>query len=185
MNEPRLALIKDLLQLSMSELSDAQSTFAGLDNKAQNTTAIGGIFLAGALAFFNGDSLPKIISVAGHMELVLLGAAVVLLTISIGFCIWAIRIQEVSIVDVMLSNEEVTAILDQPSDELPRRYENYLLSQIEDCSGISSNLRDVNRRKATAVRRAQLALGGAVLVATGLLLYTLFSAWNQPLMLSK
>src|SRR2546421_11296908 len=132
MSELRINLVKDLLRFSISELNDAQSTFAGLDTKAQNTTAIGGVFLAGALAFFSGDSLPKILSMGAHPELVLLGIVVLLLMLSTGFCIWAIRIQEVAINDVAPSKEEVVAILDQAADQLSARYENYLLTQIED-----------------------------------------------------
>lgn len=185
MSELRINLVKDLLQFSASEMSDAQTTFAGLDVKAQNTTAIGGIFLAGALAFFSGDSLPKVISIGAHAELILLGIVVLLLMVSTSFCIWAIRIQEVSISDIAPSKDEVIAILDQPADELTVRYENYLLTQVEDCVRISSELRQINERKATAVRRGQLSLGVAILSTTVLLLYTLYAAWKLPVVLSR
>ncbi|MEK6284003.1 MAG: hypothetical protein AABN95_26945 [Acidobacteriota bacterium] len=180
MSELRVNLVKDLFQSSISEHSDAQANFTGLDTKAQNTTAIGGIFLAGALAFFNGDSLQKLITIGSHPAIILLGIVVLLLMLSTAFCIWAMRIQDISISDVAISKEEVEAIIEQPSDELSERYENYLLSQVGEWSRISKGLREVNQRKAKAVRRGQMFLGIAALFAAILLFYTLYAAWNLP-----
>jgi hypothetical protein len=180
MSEQRINLVKDLLQSCITEHTDAQANFAGLDAKAQNTIAIGGIFLAGALAFFNGDSLQKLIMLGSHLTIVLLGIVVLLLMLSTVFCIWAMRIRNLSITDSTISKEEVEGILEQPLDELPDRYENYLLSQVGDWTNISKELREANQRKAQAVRRGQLFLGIAILFVAILLFYTLYAAWNMP-----
>jgi uncharacterized membrane protein YqjE len=180
MSELRINLVKDLLQSSISEHSDAHANFAALDTKAQNTVTIGGIFLAGALAFFNGDSLQKLIMLGSHSVLILLGMVVLLLMLSTIFCIWGMRIRDISISDVTISQEEVEGILEQSSDELSIRYENYLLSQVGVWSKISKELHEVNQRKAKAVRRGQLFLGIAILFVAILLFYTLYTAGNAP-----
>lgn len=181
MSESRINLIKDLLQSSISAHSDASSNFTSLDTKAQNTIAIVGIFLAGTLAFFTGDSLQKLITIGAQPAIILLGILVLLLMLSTACCIWAMRIQDISINDVTMSKEEVEAILERPFDELSERYENYLLSQIEEWNRISEEFREVNSKKAKAVRRGQLFLGIATLFAAILLFYTLCAVWALQL----
>src|ERR1051325_1164979 len=163
MSEQRISLVKDLLQSIINEYSDAKTRFTNLDTKAQSTTAIAGIFLAGALAFFNGDSLQKLITYGGRVTVFLLGIAVFLLMLSTIFCIWAMLIRDISIIENENLREEVEGILRQDSDELSDRYENYLRDQAEEWSKISKELLEVNQQKAKAVRRGQVSLSIAVI----------------------
>ena len=186
MSEGRTDLVKDLVQLAIAEHSDAQTNFTNLDAKAQSTTTIAGIFLAGALAFFNGDSLQQLISIGSHPAILLLGIVVLFLMIAIALCVAAMRIRDVSVREVGLSKEEVVGssevigILDLPANELPGRYENYLLQQVDEWSQVSTELRGINYKKGRAVYFGQLLLGVAIFFVAILLLYTSFRVWKLP-----
>lgn len=186
MSEERIELVKNLVELAINEHSDAQANFSSLDTKAQNTTAIAGIFLAGALAFFNGASLQKLMTIGSHATIVLLALVIVSLMFCTAFCLWAMRIRDVSIGDVGFAKEVVVGssgvagILDLPADELRGRYENYLLTQAGDWTQNAKSLRDINDQKARAVRRGQTWLGVSILFVAALLLYTSFKLWRFP-----
>jgi uncharacterized membrane protein len=178
MSELRIKLIGDLLQSYSAKYSDAALTFSNLDGKAQNTITIGGIFLAGSLSFFTGDSLPKLIAQGSRPALVMLGLVVLLLIMSVACCLYAMWIRDILTSDVSVTSDEVKLILDEPSANLPERYERYLLAQVKQLSRISSDLEQINRKKASGVRAGQMLLSVAILSAAILLFYLIITAWR-------
>lgn len=177
----RANLIKNLFEASVAEHSDAQQNFATLDTKAQNTAAIAGVFLAGALALFGGDSVQKIIKAGGSIEISLIGAVAILLMFSIVSCLLAMRIREIAVRDIAILREDVETILDMPHDELNERYENHLLTQVAEWDEVSKNLRNANKGKSFYTYWGQLSLGLATLVVAGLLLFTAYTVQNLPM----
>jgi hypothetical protein len=150
MNEARINLIKDLVQSCVSENADAQTNFAALDAKAQNTITVVGIFLAGALAFFTGDSLQKLIRLRSFTIIALFVAVISLLMISTIFCVWAMRIQYMSVYEASFSEELIKSILRQSSNELSARHENYLFGEVKEWGRLTREVRIINLRKANA-----------------------------------
>jgi hypothetical protein len=179
MNELRIRLISELLQSCYGRYSDAALDFSNLDAKAQNTITISGIFLAGTVAFFTGDSLQKLISLGSRPILVMLGLVTLLLMTSVAFCIHAMWIRDISTKDLSVSTEEVKLILDESSDDFAERYERYLLTEVEQLNQVSSDLHETNRKKAFAIKVGQMHLTLAVFGAAMLLLYLLVLAWRS------
>lgn len=176
----RVELAKDLFDSAIAEHSDAQANFSGMDTKAQNTAAVGGIFLAGSLALFNGASMQKLLGDGSPIAFGLLILIAALLMATTILSLWAMRIREIPRGDLKLSKEEVDAILERPEEELSARYQNYLLSRASDWAEISNRLRGVNLAKSKFVLVGQLCLGGATLVVAILLVFTLLSVWGVP-----
>jgi uncharacterized membrane protein YgdD (TMEM256/DUF423 family) len=177
MNRLRIVLLERVLQASVDEHAYNKRTFTNLDTKAQNTTAIAGVFLAAALAFLRGQALEQFVQFSGRYVVVFLGVSIILLLGSVLSCLIAMRIRGViaPIGSVELI-EMVNDILSlEPSEFTDATHENFLRDQI---AAWQTTLRDTsNRSKARAVLIGQLLLATAIVVVAILLLVILISVW--------
>lgn len=172
----RILLLKESLEASKIEYSILQKDFSDLDTKAQHTTAIAGIFLAGSLAFYSGESLPKLIILSGWPGILLLGMAVLMLVVSVAFSIRTMRIREVEIVDSASANVQVDELLDVPADEWPEGHERFIRGQIEEWRSANLVLSATNNDKARIISRGQVCLSLAVMLVGLLLIIILLGA---------
>lgn len=174
--ELRVNLVRELFQAALSDHADAEANFASLDTKAQNTAAIGGVFLAGTLALFNSGSLQKLLEGGSNKTLIFLAVTGLLILSAAILAILAMRLRDVPVGDMAISKEEIDEILLQPTDELPDRYERYLLGQVKLRTDITAKLREANLSKSRFVYCGQLGLAAATVAVGSLLMYTLYNA---------
>lgn len=178
-NNFRFLLLTESLKASATEHSFLQSDFTDLDTKAQNTTAIAGIFLAGSLAFYSGDSLPRLVQLGGLPIVILLAIAVSMLVISVMLSIRTMTIREIEVVNSADATKEVNDLLraELVDEEWPVAHERYVRGQIEHWESVNSDLAATNDDKAQSLFKAQLCLSLAVILVGFLLLFILFGAW--------
>jgi hypothetical protein len=171
----RISLLTEALEASKTEYSNLLKDFTDLDTKAQNTTAVAGIFLAGSLAFYNGDPLSKL-SGFGVVAVALLGAAVMFLVVSVVFSIGTMKLRDITQVNSAIDKEDVNNLLRAglADQEWSEAYERYINLRINAWQVASDDLALRNYEKARTLSRAQLFLNFAVLVVGLVLLTALF-----------
>ncbi len=175
MTNLRLKLLERVLTTSAAEYADKGRIFTNLDTKAQNTATIAGIFLTGAFVFIGKESLDWFISRGGPIVITLLSITIVLLVVSIVFCIIAMKIQRtltpMASKDFACMVEEILQI--EPADFTDERIENFLKDQIRVWTAVLSDISKANDNKAASVLGGQLFLSFAIFFEAIMLLYTL------------
>jgi hypothetical protein len=175
----RISLLKESLEASKAEHANRLRDFTDLDTKAQSTTAIAGIFLAGSLAFYNGDALSTLIGFSRLPGMILLGVAVSMLVVSVVFSIRTMTIREIAAVDSVNANKAVDDLLRWPED-WSEGHERYLRDQIKDWQRANSDLSAKNDDKAKTVSKGQACLSLAVILVGLFLLILLLGAGIFP-----
>ncbi len=95
-SDQRIQLLSQALTVTTDVYKENARISALLDDKAQKTAGLAGIFLAAAFAFLRRDSLADLRDAGGSLGMVLLGAAVVLFlacVISSGQVMWVRKLR--------------------------------------------------------------------------------------------
>ena len=154
-----------------TEYTSLADTWRSLEQKAQGTTAIVGIFLAAAtLLFGQADQLPAL---AGYS----LVGAVIFLVLSVLFALWSLLVRDFQTVegteDVIKAAEDVLGAHDdrEASKTIPA----YVTDRTAKWQEANTALHEQNQKKAKAVGRAQILL----MIAVVLLLVVFVFAFSQ------
>jgi predicted PurR-regulated permease PerM len=169
MSEMRIHLLTQLVQ-SCSNAYEENKKFAGvLDDKAQKTGALAGIFLAGVFAFIRAESLKNM----NRYELGLLTACTILLLACSCFCLTVIWARDVARGITPAIQERIAKDLLQldPSELTNELWEAHHWQQISLWKPTLEDQKRVNESKARYLKLGQLSLAVAM---AGLTLMILF-----------
>lgn len=183
MNGLRIGLLETALRACIEEYADSGRTFANLDTKAQNTTAIAGILFAAALAFLHGDVLQQVMQQGTTYALILLGAAIIALLSAILLCLLGMKVRKViAPVDSKTVRGMVEDILRVDSSEFTDTMaENFLRDLIAEWRATLRGMASANESKARVVLVGQALLFIAIaLVAVLLLVILITMGWSTP-----
>lgn len=174
----RADLSESLLEATLvsyrEEYRELSEIWRHLDDKAQGTVAIAGIFLAAVFAFVQSmTSLRQSIGTG-----TLLVGAVLLLVTSIVFAVLSLRVRKVSVAP--LGEEFEKLILDilgiEDEQERTARVPNLLRDQIRLWRAVNDDVHKENMNKASLVLKAQLFLFFAIF-AVALLVVLVIVGW--------
>jgi hypothetical protein len=181
MNEIRTGLLEKALRACVDEYVEKGRTFTNLDTKAQNTTALAGVFLAAALAFLREEALEAFVRSGGRHTVILLAASIISLLGSILSCLLAMRIRKViAPIEPVALTAMVDDILSLDASELTDvTYGNFLRDQIAAWQPTLADASTANASKAKAVLAGQFLLTAAIVFIAILLLVILTTVWHS------
>lgn len=171
-------LLERLLQSYINEYNEVRTTFDRLDTKAQNTTAIDAVFLAAALAFFDGDTLGKLDYFSKSIAIPLIGISIVCILCSILCCLYCLQIRKVAApLKSDCLSELINDILDvkntEDNESLVERHESLLRDQILIWRKILNSKSMNTETKGNSILYGQILLIVAVLLVAILLIFVL------------
>lgn len=177
MNKLRLELLEKSLQSCINEYKDKIAIFNNLDTKAQNNITIAGIFLGAMFAFLQGDNLGKFISHTHTLGIFLIGLSIISLIISIGFCLYALKIRTMSAPlesdELFRMAQDILKLEDSEFDQTIS--ENFLRDQISVWPQILKDMYKHNEDKAIAISRGQTLIAIAIIIIASLSLIILIT----------
>lgn len=165
----RESLLKTVLESYREEYKRIVDNWNRLEGKAQGSVAIGGIFIAGALAYFRENS-----QIIHCYQKYLFGASIVCLLSTVIFSILALRIRGLPVPPVGEYLDKLVCDLLKVSDsELLGRIPSLVEDQITQWRIVRSSLVGLNFRKANNVWIGQIFLVIAILIVGILALSTI------------
>jgi hypothetical protein len=175
MNKISTKLLQISLQSCVDEYKDVRTIFDKLDTKAQNITAIDGIFLAATLAFLDGGVFGQLDHLNKFIIISLIGASIVCVLFSILCCLYCLQTRKIAAPlksDKM--NKMVNDILEAEEDEhLEERYEIFYRDQIKIWQEKLNDKSMNTDKKAKSVKYGQALLIIAILLMAILLVFIL------------
>lgn len=168
----KMELLKRLVDVGEVSYKENARIASVLDDKAQRTSTISGVFLAAGFAALKPETLAKL---SGPVMLSLLSMVVALLMLSVGACLvalWARRNPPpLSVADISSIAGDILAL---PEDRItPEVQTRVYLDQGRIWSACVAEQDKVNATKARLLKVAQVALALAILTA-GMFLAVLF-----------
>jgi hypothetical protein len=165
-----LKLLSDARENAAKHYDDLFRTFVSLDTKAQSTAAAAGVQLAALVAFLQRDNLRWILELFGAGALYLVIETLVVLTVVIGGCIFAMRVR--SVPAPFCAPEEIGGVRDLyalPGEEYTADHVlTHLDQHLEQWHDVVTGMQGVTLEKAESVAACQwamlLGLCGTVLV---------------------
>lgn len=106
--EPRMQLLRDLLQACRAEFAESVRINAALDDKAQKTGALAGVFLAAGFAFLKPENVALLNTLGRWRAVAPLAASVLLLMICVAICL---KVMWVSTMPAPPSVETLTKLI--------------------------------------------------------------------------
>lgn len=174
--EPRMQLRRDLLQACRAEFAESVRINAALDDKAQKTGALAGVFLAAGFAFLKPENVTLLHTLGRWRAVAPLAAAVLLLMICVTICL---RVMWVRVMPAPPSVETLTKLLENvaalpPAELTSQRLEN----DLRDTTGLwrlslTSWVAKL-RSKGRWLNAGQTCLALALGIITYLLIYLLY-----------
>src|SRR5580704_17305797 len=104
---PKIDILDDLLKTAERDFDAAVKHATSIDDKAQKTRGLGGLFLAAAFGFVKPESLVTLREQYGVVALGLLYLALSLFVITVVLCLRAIWLKDVPTSGVSLESQEM------------------------------------------------------------------------------
>ena len=166
--------IKSLLSLNLDsyekEYRELWEVWRHLENKAQGTIAISGIFVAGVFAFIHTSG-----PLSSVMEKILLSLSILLLIISIILSILVLRIREFISPPIGDSLDNLVKDITESKEEITSEtILNFINDQSLMWKKANKKLNEVNSSKAKYLLGAQWVLLAAIVIMAFLTLITLY-----------
>jgi|NGEPerStandDraft_6_1074524.scaffolds.fasta_scaffold05081_1 hypothetical protein len=182
-SESRLKLLTDALASTVESYKEHARIATLLDNKAQNTGAFAGVFLAAAFAFSRKENIADVVGFTGYVGVSLLLFCGTLFLVSLALGLWVMWVRTSKMPPEPRSiYEAVDVILDRAEEDDPDRRENHLRDQLRPWLEAVDDQKARNRRKGTLLLLAQTGvLAGmiVVLVIVGLVVVHAHSVHPQ------
>jgi hypothetical protein len=172
----KVALLVDACDSAAKHYEDFAAAFANLDTKASAVATIGGIVLAGVVAFLKDGSVPA--AAAKHvLFLMLIVAAPLLALAAIGLSLLGAKVTEVSEpFDAPARMREAQDLSDLDCDEFSLQHiVNYYRAQLDHWHQAIDDIRAVVSTKANRVLWSQLTLMAALASLVALFVFLLFT----------
>lgn len=106
---PKLDILDDLLKTAEREFDATVKHFASIEDKAQKTSGLAGLFLAAAFGFMKPESLTALRDQYGISALALLFLALALFVLTVILCLRAMWLKHVPTVGVSLETQAMSA----------------------------------------------------------------------------
>jgi hypothetical protein len=168
MPERQLEILDHLLKTAERNFDAAVKHAATVDDKAQKTSGLAGIFLAVAFGFIKPETLVALRQQYGDFSLGLLYAVLLLFVASVGLCLRAMWLQRVPTGGVSLASQELSAriLLALPEADLDdEMMEAYKDNEIEVWKAAIDERAEANEAKTRLVHFAQRCLAAGIFVA--------------------
>jgi hypothetical protein len=163
----QLEIFSDLLVTAEREFDAVVKYGSLVDDKAQKTSGLAGIFLAAAFGFTKPESLIALQTQYGNISLVLLYAALILFVGSVGLCLRGMWLGKVPVNGISVTaHEDVAGLIfgltDDIDDPLMIVYKE---SQLGIWKSAINELFQANLEKTHLIHYAQRVLAAGILVA--------------------
>lgn len=176
-SEKRMQMLSQALAAATDVYKENTRIMALLDDKAQKTAGLAGVFLAAAFAFLRRESIEDLRAAGGAFGMVLLGAALLLflgcLFLS-GLVMWARRLQLppdpnkiLAVCDALLADQS------GPTDEV---HENHIRDQIKSWNRANQVQDQVISDKSEKLLLTQKFLIWGIIAVAGLLALVAFGS---------
>lgn len=182
-SEVRLGLLRDALSSCCETFKENTRISALLDDKAQKTGAVAGLFLAAAFGFAKKENIADLFTLLGYSGVALLAVGVFLFLSCVFACLRVMWVRSSSGPPAPQEIFDVTQTLLQigggTSEEMR---ENHLRDQIRAWLSILNVQKSVNESKARRLKAGQwiLAIGMVLLSIILVLLLLASSGWCSP-----
>ena len=165
---PKIDILDDLLKTAERDFDAAVKHAAAIDDKAQKTSGLAGLFLAAAFGFVKPESLATLREQYGLVALGLLYLALSLFVVTVVLCLRAMWLKDVPTSGVSLESQEMSAefllqLEDADLDE--EMMVAYRSNKIEIWRSTIAERFTANVAKTRLVHWAQRALTGGILVS--------------------
>ena len=166
-NFPRLDILDDLLKIAEREFDATVKQFASIEEKAQKTSGLAGLFLAAAFGFMKPESLSALQDQYGISALGLLFLALLLFVVTVVLCLRAMWLQHVPTVGVSLETQAMSAeLLLQIGEDLDEEMMiAYKSNQLDIWRATIAEHASANAAKTPLVQWAQRTLTTGILVS--------------------
>ena len=163
----QIEILNDLLKTAERDFDATVKHAAAIEDKAQKTSGLAGLFLAAAFGFIKPDSLIALQRQYGNISVSLLYLALACFVISIGLCVRAMWLRKVPASGVSLASQEMPAqlLLQLPAHDLDDEVIlAYKTNQVRIWSSAIDERFATNTDKTKLVHYAQRALSAGILV---------------------
>ena len=177
--EQRLARLTQALTAATDQYKENARILTILEDKAQKTAGIAGIFLAAAFAFLRRESVADLKNAGGAGAMILFGAALALFLTSIvvgGITVWARRLQLPPDPNKILNIADLLLAGGGPTDDAR---ENHVRDQARSWNRASQVQDQIIAGKSKKLLAAQWLLLFGIIASASLLALLVFSS-NQP-----
>jgi hypothetical protein len=164
-------VIKDTVRLAEDRYADARQASASLDDKAQKTVTLAGLFLAAAFGFVKPDAAGSFLNILGIYSGIMTVITIVVFLASLAVCLsvmWVRSVPQALAIPILDElNGDLTCL---PPNELTEQVqENYYKDLLALWGPIIERQIAVNAVKARRLRIAQALLGCGMLSVAALL----------------
>ena len=170
--EQRISLLNQALAASTDIYKDNARILSLLDDKAQKTATLAGLFLAAAFASLRQDSLHSLILVEGSVGKLLLAVVITLLVASVffgGLVIWAQKLKTPPDPNKLL--EACNLLLKAAEGPTDEQRENHVRDQIKSWNKAPVTQDTVIARKSWRLLTMQILLLLAIVMVSALLAF--------------
>ena len=167
-DSPHIEVLDDLLKTAERDFEATVTHSALIDDKAQKTSALAGLFLAAAFGFIKPESLTALREQYGSLALLLLYGALACFVATLVLCLRAMWLKDVPTSGVSLESQEMSAefLLDLTEQELDAdMMAAYKRNQVEIWKSAIAERFTANVAKTNLVHRAQQALIAGIFVS--------------------
>ena len=163
----QLEILSDLLVTAEREFEAVVKYGALVDDKAQKTSGLAGIFLAAAFGFTKPESLIALQTQYGNTSLVLLYAALILFVGSVGLCLRGMWLGKVPVNGISVAaHEDVSRLIFAVSSDIDDGLMIvYKENQLSIWKSATNERFEANAEKTRLVHYAQRLLAAGILVA--------------------
>jgi hypothetical protein len=164
----------DVKSTYVEEYKELLSTWRDLERKAQNTVALAGIFLGGAMAFVRNLSADS-----SEMERILLLVTILLLSISLLSCVFVLKTRKISSPPTGESVKKIAdALYKIPLEELTvERYIGFNRDQTGVWETVNNEIFAANKDKAKYLWMAQLFIILSLIIVSITAIFNIFLGW--------
>jgi len=163
---PKINILDDLLKTAQREFDATVKHFGIIEEKAQKTSGLAGLFLAAAFGFMKPESLAALREQYGLLALGLLFLALLLFVTSVVLCLRAMWLKDVPTSGVSLESQAMSAeVLLQLPDELDEEMIfAYKSNELDIWRATIAERVSANAAKTPLVQWAQRALTAGIFV---------------------
>jgi hypothetical protein len=178
----RTETLKSMVEMGSESYKEGVRVATVLDDKAQKTGAIAGLFLAAALGFLKPSDIQALVQGFGWPGVLFLIVEVTVLVVCLSVCLAVMWLRGVPL-PVNLSTQILLTqdLFKLPDDQLTEDRERaFYYDQIEIWKSVLDKQRAVNQSKARRLFFAQLSVAISVFITALLLVMLVVRAYTVP-----